>query len=65
MSSFPFVGFFFLPDRPTITRDGAMGNEAFYWDGPIRSTSWRPRTVGFALGRYFEARSHTSLNNAA
>ena len=22
-------------DRPTITRDGAMGNETFYWDGLI------------------------------
>ena len=20
-------------ERPTITRDGAMGNETFYWDG--------------------------------
>ena len=26
--------FFFCPiDRPTITRDGAMGDETFYWDG--------------------------------
>ena len=25
--------FFFPTDRPTITRDGAMGNETFYWDG--------------------------------
>ena len=25
--------FFFRPDRPTISRDGAMGNETFYWDG--------------------------------
>ena len=26
--------FFFRPiDRPTITRDGAMGDEPFYWDG--------------------------------
>ena len=31
--------FFFVgggaTDRPTITRDGAMGNETFYWDGLI------------------------------
>ena len=27
--------FFFCPtDRPTIGRDGAMGNGTFYWDGP-------------------------------
>ena len=26
--------FFFCPiDRPTITRDGVMGDEPFYWDG--------------------------------
>ena len=29
---------FFLPtDRPTITRDGAMGNETFFWDSLIRT----------------------------
>ena len=25
--------FFWATDRPTITRDGAMGNKTFYWDG--------------------------------
>ena len=31
-----FIQFFFLArptDRPTITRDGAMGKETFYWGG--------------------------------
>ena len=29
-----FILFFVCPtDRPTITKDGAMGNETFYWDG--------------------------------
>ena len=33
--------FFFGPtDRPTITRDGAMGNETFYWDGLRLETSY-------------------------
>ena len=27
--------FFCATDRPTITRDGAMGNETCYWDGLI------------------------------
>ena len=27
---------FFPTDRPTITRDGAMGNETFFWDGLSR-----------------------------
>ena len=28
------IFFFFCPtDRPTITRDGAIGNKTFYWDG--------------------------------
>ena len=31
---FIFFFFFFSPiDRPTITRDGAMGDKTFYWDG--------------------------------
>ena len=30
---FILLFFFFLTDRPTTTRDGAMGNETFYWDG--------------------------------
>ena len=31
-----FFFFFTRPsDRPTITRDGAMGNETFYWDGLV------------------------------
>ena len=33
-----FIDFFVVvvypTDRLTITRDGAMGNETFYWDGP-------------------------------
>ena len=29
-----FVVVFFCPtDRPTVTRDEAMGNETFYWHG--------------------------------
>ena len=29
-----YIFFFFCPtDRPTITRDGAIGNKTFYWDG--------------------------------
>ena len=31
-----FILFFFsfcATGQPTITRDGAMGNETFYWDG--------------------------------
>ena len=29
-----FILFFFCPtDQPTITRDRAIGNETFYWDG--------------------------------
>lgn len=33
-SVYSLLPFFFA--RPTITRDGAMGNETFHWDGPIQ-----------------------------
>ena len=33
---FILFGFFCPTDRPTITRNRAMGNETFYWDGLMK-----------------------------